>query len=415
MAEKKEDNPSLEERFSKIADELSEGNRSISERVVFVAEDSPKYWRIKTYPDLGDSRIKTDPFSGFVYVESWRTRKAEAEVAELKEENAGMQVIGRRPGRVRKPDEKARLIWFEHTNIESVIRQSAHILEENVVGGDDMVERTKEMMSYVGGLISRLKTEGISLDFDEIAEETEKILEKTGFASARKPRKRRIVGRLRSAVTGRDSRGIYNYLILQSQVYAAELDILRESIFEEKVEEKFLRILTNAYIQRHLERSHIYTFLAMLQSLSKSRMDEGGKLAVLEEVARKNLNSNMIRVAPYRRAALGSHYYLFGNELITRDGEVSERENKLFFNQVVKGLVDEENFEILQRDYPPLGKMYKEGPRYEFTRHFDFRTRNVVSLLNRVLEQGDNDLPEEFQYPFSNEEGQHLIGSFYTP
>lgn len=354
---------------SKLPRRMSEGS------VIIVVENVDKFNEVEGYPNLNeyDNRIRFSPFTGEIYISTYR------ENAKRLEQAVGAEVILMQRGA--NPLQKMSKRWNGYSDIECAIRATGHILDKSNKKGK-MVKNTLGAIDLTKHLLSKFESGEVNKEnIEMIAQETFQELASLGFINAEKPIRQKLTAQIIKA-TEKDILERVNPLISRTRLASAWLKAIRELLVAKKVREKFSAILTDLSSERDVERFYLSQVAELVRDMLENQEMNSFKSEVLDlkTLCSDFLTPEKIKVSPYRKPALLVKYCLFGVR--------NELERNL---AIVMSADEQEAVNIL--DITPIDKII-ENAIFRNNAHWEIQDRLALALesMNSALNKGDRDL-----------------------
>lgn len=363
--------------------------RAPKEHPVLVEKE--KYQWVKSLPFLieGEGRIRFDPFTGLLYVSSWKSFK------DGKEHLDGVRIISPRRGKER--DLGAEIIWKGYPSIESAAKMTVHVLEKQ----KPVLNNTLTIIAMVQKYLEAFsKTERIDSSLLSIwAQEMEVEFEAMGFLDVEAPRKQAIVKQIKKAF-GLDSLGRINPLISRTRLSSSLVKLVKEIGLVPRVEKKysyiFSLLMAERVAERYLLSQAVLDFEDILQRTSTPTTYEqvNNLIKEIKGVCFELFRPDKIKIFPYRFSAMVSTSLLFGLRNVFKFGEIkvdSDGERKILMGligdrQVVDALINQKSLEQIHQDN---GSLSEE----ETVREIRERLTDSIGLLKIDLKKGNENLP----------------------
>lgn len=369
------------------------------------AEIQPSSSEIANYPSLliRDDRAKTN--AGIIYINYIPNTNLKGQRELL-------------------PRKKPPFKWKPYKTIEGAIRACYHIVDKNKPKG----ESTKKLiiMAKIADAIYNDFTAGriTNENRHSYSERVFKVLEKIGLVifedeqneeesnkdpnSSKKPRKIKRLTPIKPTKTeairkfekalSEDHLGRFNPLASRSEAAAAKVLIIEELIITGKIDRKYSEIASKLLLRREWERGYIEDSLTEINAFLEAYGERyDGKffyrikpareiIVVLRNFMNARLNFDSIKTNPYRKAALLSYIYVFGFPKMTSDWR--DAFESTFSPELAESL-----------DF--LHTHQRRLKRNKF-KDIAERLSHVAPLLEGVLKQGEDALPESFFEQFQH-------------
>jgi len=299
--------PNVERRIIRATSKLP--GKMEKESLIIEPENITSFNEVKQFPYLieNNNKIKFDPFTGELYIATYRHNLKKEASPQMPVEN----IIYTQPHR--KPVETIFKRWSRYLNIESAIRRTEHVLDNYEKSGK-RVKDTQGIVSLTKNLLAKFESGEVNNEnIEEIARETSDRLALLGFDKAEKPIKQRLAQQITFA-TGKDTLGRINPLISTTRLASAWLKAIQELLAAKRIREKFSETATGLLSERSLERLYLNQAAKSMQEIMDSQETDDLKLKInfLKDFSLSYLTPEKIKAAPYRRTALLSRYSLFG-------------------------------------------------------------------------------------------------------
>ncbi len=351
------------------------------ESLHLVPENIVRFNEVKQYPFFNENNrgIRFSPFTGEIYISTYRhSLKNESQSQPSEEEIVLMQ-------RGRKPSQEILQRWNKYPDIECAVRSAEHVLNLYGKEGGEMVDNTRGAINLTKRLLTKFELRGINKEnLEIITQETLEELALLGFGDAEKPIRQRIALQITNAV-GKDKLERLNPLISRTRLASAWLKAIRELLVAKKVREKFSVVMTDLLSERTIERFYLSQAAILIQDMLENQNSDDlkSKISVLKTFSSTFLTPEKIKVAPYRKAALLSHYSLFGIR--------NKSEKDLL---IVASENEQESLDILS--FKPINEVL-EGALFKKNACWEVQERLIKSLvtIKNVLDKGGNDLKEK--------------------
>lgn len=313
MAESRKVSGKTETRLLRTAPALS--YRMSREPLSFVVEDRSVHAYAERLRDClfspHEPRVRFDPFTGEIYISSWRHKKSRND--ETVHLDQGTIELGQRG---KKPKGTIYLRWSRYPDIQTAIRGVGHIIEGYEKDGGDKIEGAKAAIGLVMEALPQFREERITeKELKGMTEKAEEVLTQAGFMDARTPNRQKLTIQILAAFR-KDSAGRINPLISRTRLSSAWLKLIKELLFAGMAREKYGQILNVLLVEDEAERFYMESAQRVLNDLliSNNNIDLDQAIKVTRAVSRELLTPEVVKVAPYRRAALVSTAFLFGVE-----------------------------------------------------------------------------------------------------
>ena len=311
------------------------------ESLRLVPENVVKFNEVKQCPYLNENnnRIRFNPFTGKIYISTYRhSSKNESQHQQFEGEIILMQ-------RGKSPSREVSQRWNQYPDVECAIRSAGHVLDHYGKEKGEMVENTRGVINLIKRLLTEFESGEVNkYNIEEIAQETSLELTLLGFSNAEKPIRQKLALQITNAA-GEDKLGRLNPLISRTRLASAWMKAIRELLVAKKVREKFSAVTIDLLWERAIERFCLSQATVSIQDMLENQNvdDLKPKIHALKAFFSTFLTPEKIKVAPYRKSALLSHYSLFGvkNEsekdlLILTSGNEQESVNILAFTPIDK-------------------------------------------------------------------------------
>lgn len=335
----------VESRILKTGRKLPE--KMATQPTLFVAEN-PVRFADKNYSPLikGEDRIQVHDLTGVIRILSWRDKEIKEEEISL-----GEEVVLSRRGK--NPKVRVGLRCSEFPDIETAIKGTYHILESYEKRKGKTVQNTRAVVRFINNFFSNFRSAEVTKEnLPDFFQNAVEILLGAGFITATKPRKQEIAQELLAA-SSLDSRGRFNPLISRTKLASCSLAISEELLSAKDTREKYSLIAVLLNVERKSERFSLERVKSLMEAIVKmplTNQELSKSLAFLKRSARQNLMPDVVRSAPYRKAAIISLATLFG---------VRTEEGQVLIGEMLKE--DQEKLqEILA--YMPIDRLFKTRP-----------------------------------------------------
>lgn len=287
---------------------ILEGNRNIPQKMAaekpdVEEENESKSNFVNRFPDLtvGDPRVKFNPFTGALYVLSYR--------------------YGSNDGTVKRR-------YSTYSDIDVATRGMSDILAKNNKQDGEVVVNTRHVVKTMQELLSGFRNGTINKEnLEQISQDTIDRLSQAKFQNADKSLKQELVKQLTLA-TQPDSRGRWNPLISRTRIASAWLKTTRELFVAKMVREKYSYLYVVLSNERDLERFYLEQGVKAIENVVSGGKDDKelyNSLRYLEGFFGKFFSPEEIKANPYRQAAIETNTMLFGIRPQGREDRILRR------------------------------------------------------------------------------------------